>query len=440
MKQIRCAAAVAITAAVVWVGCSNPNLAGGKLHFDQKRYDRALETFKLARQQMPASGEARMWLGRAFAELERADSTSNTTEKADSAAANFDLAIKLDPRIQKMVEDVRGHYWSERFAAGITSAKAAQENTDSGDKSGAQRNYRTGLNYFKKAFVYANEKDRKQTLENLGKMYFNLNRVDSALTIFNTVREMAPEDPATKAILYNVYFGQGQKLYQDAADAMEKRTSADSTVARSAFTQALALYAQASEVVSEDPKEQSDLLFQRGSAAYELAYLDKAQEKEYLQKAADFYAGVLKLTTDDVDVMYNLALVYKDLEQYQNGRDWARKLVDTKPSDGTYHELLGIMEDKLGNKNARLQGIIFGRALRNGTQVAVADARARSEKHGPTSDIARRFRENGQPDELRTFTDSSNNEWECWFYWVRGTGFAFVGGSQRYDTKFAAQK
>ncbi len=422
---------------VIWAGCSNPNLAGGKLHFDQKRYDRALETFQLARQQMPANGEARLWLGRAFAELERADSSSTTTEKADSASANFDAALRLDPRLQQQVQDVRGHYWSERFASGITSAKAAEENVAQGDKSGAQENYRTGLNYFHKALVYATDKDKKQTYENIGKMYFNLNQVDSALAIFNQIKAMAPDDPVTKGILFDVYFNQGQKSYEDAAASLQ---ASDSTKARQGFEQALSLYGKAAEVVSEDPKVQADLLFQQGAGAYELSYLDKTKHADYLRQAATGYEGVLKISPEDVDVLYNLALVYRDLEDYQKARDVSRRLLDLKPSEGQYHELVGRMEDKLGNKNALIAGLIFGKALRGGTAVEATEARARSEKNGPSSDIARRFRENGQPDEIRTFPDQNGKEYECWFYWSRGTAFAFVDGSQKYDTKFAAAK
>jgi len=437
MMRMRTGLLIGLTGLVIWAGCSNPNLAGGKLHFDQKRYDRALETFKLARQQMPASGEARLWVGRAFAEIERADSTTTSTAGADSASANFDRALALDPRLEKQVADVRGHYWSERFASGVTAARAAQDNVDQGDKGAAQREYRSSLNYFKKALVYSTEKDKKQTYENLGKMYFNLNQVDSALAIFNLVRSMAPDDPMTKGILFDVYFNQGQKCYQDAADALQH---SDSTKARAGFKQALSLYAKSSEVVSEEKQQQSDLLFQQGAAAYELAYLEKAEKNDYLGKAAEGYEGVLKLTPDDIDVLYNLALVYRDKADYQKARDVARRLLDLKPTEGQYHDLVGRMEDKLGNKNALIAGLIFGKALKQGSTVAPTEARARSEKFGPSSDIARRFRENGQPEDLRVFPDQNGKEYECWFYWARGTAFAFVDGSQKYDTKFAGQK
>jgi len=83
-----------------WAGCSNPNLAGGKLHFDQAgrleepdrtaRFRRALETFQKATQELPKSAEARIWLGQTYAELDR----------PDSASMNFDLAEQLDPTMK----------------------------------------------------------------------------------------------------------------------------------------------------------------------------------------------------------------------------------------------------------------------------------------------------------------------------------------------------
>ena len=45
--------------------------------------------------------------------------------------------------------------------------------------------------------------------------------------------------------------------------------------------------------------------------------------------------------------------------------------------------------------------------------------------------------ENGSPDEILSFTDSSGQEFDVWFYWSRGQGFGFVGGKEKFESQFA---
>jgi len=126
MRRWTLLAVLASTAILaVWTGCSNPNLAGGKLHFEQAghleepdrtaRFHRALDTFHQAVREMPQSAEARLWLGRTFAEL----------DEPDSAAVAFDQAAKLDPTM-KDVEDARAHYWSVKYNSGLGAFRGLQ--------------------------------------------------------------------------------------------------------------------------------------------------------------------------------------------------------------------------------------------------------------------------------------------------------------------------
>ena len=58
MKPTLKIAALGFAAVLAWAACSNPHLAGGKLHFDQERFDRAEENFQLAVEKDPSNGEA----------------------------------------------------------------------------------------------------------------------------------------------------------------------------------------------------------------------------------------------------------------------------------------------------------------------------------------------------------------------------------------------
>lgn len=409
---------VGLSGAALWAGCSNPNLSGGKLHFDQKRYDRARETFAVAVEQLPQSGEARLCLGKSYAEL----------GQPDSAAHWFDEAARVDPRMAADVKNTRDHYWSERFNSGLAFAKTAAEKMNQGDEAGAGAEYRSSLSEFQRAAVYS--PDKHDTYTNIGKMYFNLARIDSALIVFAQVHEMAPDDLQTNNLLVSIYMDQGNKLFTRASEAIAQ---SDTTKAQKQYVEAGELYAKAYEITKDDP----DLLFQIGSTAYELSYIDHKEKASYLAKAADFYDQVLKINAQDLDVLYNLALVYREVNRLQEAKDLAARLVDLKPKDGGYRELYGRLCDKLGDKQALIAGLIFGKALRTGETLDAAVVKDQVSKYGTNSDAARRMREAGPPEEVKSFKDSTGQEYQTWWYWSRGVGYAFVNGEQKYDTHFA---
>ncbi len=73
--------------------CKNPNLSGGILHFDQKRYERARETLLKAIAQEPSNAEAYFWLGKAYAEL---DSTAKAREILHEGRGSFRSEVPHD--------------------------------------------------------------------------------------------------------------------------------------------------------------------------------------------------------------------------------------------------------------------------------------------------------------------------------------------------------
>lgn len=414
------ACAVALLAA-----CSNPNLSGGKLHFDQQRFGTARSTFARAVEQMPESGEARLWLGKSYAEL----------AMPDSASYWFDEAARVQPAMAKDVQDTRDHYWSVLHNSGITLAGGAQDKKNKGDEAGARPEFERALREFQRAIIYS--PGRHETLTNIGKMYFNLEKVDSALMVFDQVHKLAPDDEPTNNLLTSVYQDQGNGAYTSAGAILGAPTPshADSLKARQLYLQADELYRKAADINATDP----DLRFQLAATAYELSFLDEAKRRDYLTTAVEEYAKVLEQNPNDIDVMYNRALVLRDLERYDEARTIASQLVDMKPNKGEYHELLGRISDKLGDKTALIRSLIFAKALRSKETVDPTTFSERAKAAGASSDMVRRGRESGPPDQIRIFRDSQGTEYETWWYWMRGTAFAFMGGDQKYDLHFAKQ-
>src|SRR4030042_1197652 len=114
----------------------------------------------------------------------------------------------------------------------------------------------------------------------------------------------------------------------------------------------------------------------------------------------------------------------------------ARHLLDLDPRQGRYYYLLGRLSDCLGNKTERVSGLVFSRALTSGDSLPAEGFRAHVEAYGPSSDLVRKYREEGEPEEIRTFTDASDDVYAAWFYWTRGKAFSFKSGKKEYETSF----
>jgi tetratricopeptide (TPR) repeat protein len=418
----------AIAGAIVltwWMGCSNPNMAGGKLHFDQAsrlegadrtaRFRRALETFQKASTELPQDAEVQLWIGKTYAELDR----------PDSAGMAFDRAEKLAPSMKADIQLVRQHYYSFKYNSGMTSAAAAMKARKQGSEAEAKAGFRDALDQFNKALMY-NPQDAK-TYTNIGKIYLNLSQVDSAIAMMQTARSIAPDDPTIKKSLFSVYRAEADTAYQNASMKLD---AGDSTQSKTYFEQATKLYLKADEINPGQP----DVNFQLGMTFYELSQLDRAGGKGYLDQAIGRYQAVLKDNPADVDVLYNLAMVLRDLDRNAEAKDYATRLVDLKPREGSYRQVLGRIEDKLGNKQALLNGIVFGTALKSGMKVDSVDARKRMAE---SSEMLKRRSENGVPDEILTFTDSQGQAYDVWFYWTRGQGVGFLQGKERFSSTFA---
>jgi tetratricopeptide (TPR) repeat protein len=412
----------------LWAGCSNPNLAGGKLHFDQAsklegpdrtaRFERARQTFAQACREMPKNGEPRFWLAQTYAEL----------DKPDSAGMNFDLAAELTPAMKEDVQKARDHYWSVKHNSGLVSAKSAMEAKAAGKEGEAAADFRDALAQFQKAVLYS--PNHAETCTFIGKVYLNLGVLDSAVVMLRKAQSISPDNENIKKDLFGVYKNTGDKDYAKGQDLM---TATDSLGARAKFESAMRLYGEADAVIPG----QADLNFQMGATSYELSNLDRDKKSTYLDDAIRRYQEVLKDNPADVDVLFNLTLVLRDLGRNEEAEKLALRLVDIDPKEHTYRETLGRIQDKLNNKQGLVTGLIIGKALKDGTPLNPSEAPSRADKFGAGNDLRRRYLESGAPDEILTFTDSQGQDYDVWFYWTRGVGYGFVQGKEKYTTQFA---
>ena len=423
-----------VVLAVMGTGCGgNPNLSGGKLHFDQAgrlqdpteraaRFRRARDTFRKAVSELPKSGEARLRLGMAYGEL----------GQPDSACIWFEDAVKTDPLVKKDVQNARDHYWSLMFNAGLASAKAAAEAEKGENKPKADSLYLYSLTDYRKAVAYAPE--RSETHNACGVVYNNLGMVDSSLAAFGRAQQYAPNDTKIHGFRIAVLKREGDRLI---AEGQKKAEIPDTTGAIRAYKDSQRYFQQALDLKPTDANLIFYLNWYLGVTSYELANLLPAERPQLLQGAVAYYQRVL---TDDptyLDVLYNLFVILKDGGEAQKALDIAKRMVDLRPKDGTYWGLYGTAQ-RLAKNNDRVYGpTAIREALKRGERVEPAQAQGHATSGGAASDIMRRFRENGAPDEIRTFKDTKENDVENWFYWARGTAYGFSDGKERYAESFA---
>jgi tetratricopeptide (TPR) repeat protein len=409
---------VTVTAflAVTVVGCKNPQLSGGILHFDQKRYERARETLIAAIQQEPNNAEAHFWLGKAYAELDSTQQARATLDKAAELAASG-----TKPEVKSDIENAIDHYWSQRHNEGLSFAKAAQDAAALDKPDEAKKNWRLALNQFKKARIYNDKKE--ETPRNMGVSYFNLAEIDSGLAALRDAQALAPGDEKAADILFNQYRNLGDQ-------AAEKGMSDPQSL-----KDAVRFYQEAEKIRPTD----SDLLFSIGVMHYQIAEADTAARKSHYGEAVSYFERAIEGKPDDQEALFNASTLHLELKSCDKGIVLAKRLLDLNPREGKHHDLVGRLSDCLGQKNDRVAGLVFSRALQGGEVVPLEGFKEMVQSKGAQSDLMRRYREEGSPEEVRSFKDASNREYMAWFYWTRGKALAFYGGEFKYQTSFKPQ-
>ena len=419
-------AAVAVGTLILAAACSNPHLSGGKLHYDQKRFERAEENFALAVQEMPENAEAWMFLAMSQAEQ----------GKTDEAAANFVKAAELAPEGTKLAETVqqnRDYYFGNRFNSAIAFNEEAEELKAAGDGDGAKEKFQKALEELQRALVYKPEST--QARSNLGITYLKLGEIDKALATFDELRTHVGEGVDSEKInstLILVYSNQGNESFQRAIELRES----DPAEARRYLEAAMELYDKALSIDPEDVESRQN----QAAVAWELA--DHMSEEEAARKAELMgvaragYEAVLAKETTNLDVIRNLMLLTNAMGDHETALSFATQLMNADPKDATNWVAMGRILGQMDRKTDMFGSFLVGQALSSGQQLDAANARTFAEVHGPRSQQLDRYRESGEPEEIRKYTDTGGGVYEIWFYWARGQVHAFQAGKEIYNGEF----
>jgi len=426
VRITRWLAAVAVGTLVLVAACSNPHLSGGKLHYDQKRYDRAEENFALAVQETPENGEAWMFLAMAQAEQ----------GKTEEAAANFEKAAELAPvgtPLADQVQQNRDFYFGNRFNSAITFNEKAEELKGAGDEAGAKENYAKALEELERALVYKPEST--QARSNLGITYLKLGEIDKALATFDELRThigTGPEADKINSTLIIVYASQGNESFQRAIELRES----DPEGAKRYLEAAMELYDKALSIDPEDVESRQN----QAAVAWELAdhmtEAEAARKAELMGVARAGYEAVLAKEPGNADVLRNLMLLTDAIGDHDAALRYADQLMNADPKDAANWVSRGRILGQMDRKTQMFGSFLVGQALSSGQELDAANARTFAEVHGPRSQQLDRYRESGEPEDIRKYTDTGGGVYEIWFYWARGHVYAFQSGKELYSGEF----
>lgn len=407
-----------VVAALIVVACGSQWLAGGKLHFDQKRYDKALANFQKAVEEKPNSGEAHLWLGRALAELER----------DEEAVAELKQARELDPLQDEMVRNTLVSYWSRRYNSALTSAKNGEDEQrkPGGDPVRAQEELQKAEERFRRALLFC--PDSVQNYSNLGKILYVLGRREEGLAMFHQAKEMSTGRPDLQAFLFHLFRGLG-------LSALEQPTVAN-------LERGLSLLADAASLPA-DPAQLAEVHLNMAEAYRGLAdSVDAAGKTEALQKAAEYYDKVLAFDAEDVDALDGLAQIQSTLGQTDAALATAQRRLDLEPwNRGAHLTMYRILRASRGEGDREAKGhFLFVNILEDGTPQSKEGIREWAVKEfGPTSDMIRTMRDRGGiPEAMREYTPAGQAPIYMWAYWTAGRAYIFQSGKEVYRMGFKA--
>ncbi|MCD4691047.1 tetratricopeptide repeat protein [bacterium] len=310
MVMARTAAVVLTLAAIlILAGCgADPAFTSGKVYLQQENLDRAIEQFQIAIRNDAQAWEPRMWLGRAYAEIEELQMAH------DEFFASLDLAV--EPSAKDEIENTITYYW--------------QIYQNEGNLQNSQSNYAGAVAEFEKALVIDSRK--ADSYANLGYSYHMNMDFDSAVDAFEMALERAPDNQDLKDNLVSVYESKAGSL------------------AGLGDTELALRYFEKIEMIAP---ETQDIYYNIGLMHYQLKdyraairsfnqHLDRSEgDEEVLYRVFLAYWGIAKGLEDDGQT--ELAV-----PEFETAIPILEELIELNFEELTYHRALARVYNKLG--------------------------------------------------------------------------------------------
>jgi len=265
------------------LGCQSPALTAAKLYLQQNETERAKQQLEKAALEEPHNPEVHFLIGRTAA----AEGDYQTMDSAFKAAA------ELSPRFRREIEELRRQYWGEEY------------NIGAGFATSGSPDFPTALRAFANAIII--DPQPLQAWRSMAYAYYRLDRLDTAVDIYERILAAAPGDTATLASLGAIYLE--QQRYQEAAQTLvvllelapgNVRAHLDLGVAYERLERRAEAEASYRAAIRLDPRS--------GLAHYDLGNLYWNQ-MEY-EAALEAYRRAVELDPENDDARFNLAVAY----------------------------------------------------------------------------------------------------------------------------------
>ncbi len=417
--KLRAIAVVSLIAVVV-IGCGNPLLAGGKLHYSQDRFEKAKETLEAAVAETPNDAECHLWLAMAMGKLREDEGAVRELKLAG------ELVTERQPELKELIANTLVSFWSQRQSAGNIYAGKAKDEKDIGNKDLMIEKLEAAVDEYKRAILFY--PDTVRSHRNLGQVYFQLDRRDEGMASFQRARELGSDDPTLAPFLFSVF----RSLGLEALEIGNNENSVES------YERAIEMFEEAASFKREDA-DQIVIYYNIGFANSGLASLaPETEQAAYLHKAEENYLKVIELDPGDVETFTSLADVYSNLRDFDKAIEYAQKLVDNDPTNHEAYLTMMTLYTKKDDRDKAAAYSMLRRVLRGGDAKSGGAARQQVSGMGPNSDMQKALLDRGIPTQIYDYVSSTRGTYNVWFFWGDGRVYIFQKGKEVFRGGFRA--
>jgi tetratricopeptide (TPR) repeat protein len=398
---------------IQYVSQGQQEFAKGNIEDAHRIYGKAVAQLTQCLTEDPKDIEAWDYLGVAYAELDSAEQSGRAF--ANGIAKATDAGDEKKKLLDRMKANQQ-HYWVGYFNAAIKKYQEAVQTAP------------PGKNPDKSAFVPAADAMKKAVAEdpsnakgycNLAAFQANAGQINDAVQTVEAGLRAVPGDSCLMQRKAQIGVSMGEQAaqtgdYAAAADPYEKQLAANPKDAAAALRLGQLYFDQGTKLTNVDKKADE------GKAAF--------------AKSASKFAIYHSLRPDDKDGLYNYTLASLQAGDANAAAKAAQEALSSSPDDSVaadYHNFLAQAYSALNVSSAAQAHKLVERSLKEGEKQADPAGYAQKEATtlGVTSMVAKKLKELGPPDEIRTLT-MGNYPVEAWIWNTKKQAVLFSKGTQ----------
>ncbi|MBN2088373.1 tetratricopeptide repeat protein, partial [candidate division KSB1 bacterium] len=342
---------------MIMIGCQSKEVTSAKVYIQQDDWDKAIEQLETAVQLYPADGEAHLLLGQGYGK-------KGLYEKM---VKELDQAAKVNPALDKSVQQEKSFHWTTEFNNGVKSYKendltlaakhfetAIMLDSSRGDAYKNLASCYQAMDTLQLAvdiyqvWVKKSSKDVEAMLRLHGWLT-RLEKVDDGIVVLNKAREVEPENVDVLSSLAISYDMKGEtskafEIYNQALAKNPKNVDLLFNLGRLYFLQGD--YDKAIEnfntVISQNPddfesnlnvgnaylsiadKMSTDLRAKEEEKGKEMPE-ERAKIKEYYRLSVPYLEKALEIKPDNANAWNNLGVAYIRTDNLEKGQEAFKK-------------------------------------------------------------------------------------------------------------------